>query len=277
VRSRRSGRAGAAVTLVAGTLFSILPIYWLLITAFKPQREIFARPPTFWPQNPSFDNFERLFSESSFSYYLINSVAIVACAVVLSLVIGSLAAYSLARFRLLGGSNEAVGFGVLAVRMIPPIVILVPIYLIIVRSGLRDSYAGLILVYTAVNIPFVIWMMRSFLEEIPSELEEAAMMDGASRMRALRNVVVPLAAPGVVATAIFSVIVTYNDFIFALVLTSTPESQTVPVGAASFIGRSVIAYGPVAAAGLLASVPIIVFALLVQRHLVRGLTMGSFR
>ena len=164
-----------------------------------------------------------------------------------------------------------------------------PMGLVCVRVSARDlphdrirfsgdgSRAGLILVYTGLNTSFVIWMMQSFLEEIPRDIEEAAMVDGDSRLTALRRVVIPLAAPGLIATAIFAVIATYNDFIIALTLTSTPAAQTVPVGVSTLIGKIQIEWGPMAAAGVVGAMPIVLFALVVQRHFVRGLTLGAVK
>ena len=165
----------------------------------------------------------------------------------------------------------------LTLRIVPTVVILVPVYLLILQLKLIDTWAGLILVYTAFNITFCVWMMESFFREIPVDLEEAAMVDGDSRLTAFRRIVLPLARPGLVATAIFAVIVTYNEFLFALVLTSTPAAETMPVGAATLIGRINVDWGAMSAAGVVGAVPIVIFALLVQRHLVRGLTMGAVK
>jgi multiple sugar transport system permease protein len=197
--------------------------------------------------------------------------------VLLSLVIGSLAAYAIARFKLRGSIEQRIGVSLLAARMIPPIVLAVPIYLIIVELDLVNTWLALILVYTGFNVTFVVWMMESFFREIPVELEEAAMVDGDSRLTAFRRIVLPLAAPGLAATSIFAVIVTFNEFLMALVVTSTPASQTVPRGAATLIGRIDIDWGAMAAAGLVAALPIVLFALIVQRRLVRGLTMGAIK
>jgi multiple sugar transport system permease protein len=153
----------------------------------------------------------------------------------------------------------------------------VPIFLLALKAGLLNSRLGLVVVYTAFNVSFVVWMMESFFREIPIDLEEASMVDGSSRMTAFRRIVLPLAAPGLVATSIFAVIVTYNEFLIALVLTSTPKAQTVPVGASTLIGRISIDVGAMAAAGIVAAIPIMVFAVIVQRHLVRGLTLGAVK
>ncbi|HEX9373511.1 MAG TPA: carbohydrate ABC transporter permease [Roseiflexaceae bacterium] len=265
-----------AALLALALLIALLPIYWMVITSLKQQIEVFAVPPTLLPQQPTLANYVSLFVNRDMGAYLLNSVVVVGVSVLLALVIGSLAAYALARFRM-GRLNDRISFWVLAPRMIPPIAIVVPIFLILQQLGLLNNRLGLILVYTAFDLPFVVWMMRSFFQEIPVDLEEAALVDGASRLRAFWHVVLPLAAPGLVATAIFSIIVTYNEFFFALTLTSTPAAATLPVGTAALIGKTQTLFGEMAAAGVVATVPILIFALLVQRHLVRGLTMGAVK
>jgi multiple sugar transport system permease protein len=265
------------LALAVGAVFALFPIYWMVITALKPASEIFSNPPTFWPHHPILDNFVTLFRDNYMSSYVLNSIIVVGASVASALVLGSLASYSLARFKLWRSSNERLGFAILAVRMMPPIVIIVPVFLTILGLGLLNTHLGLILVYTALNLPFVVWMMRSFIEEIPPDLEEAALTDGATRITAMRTVLLPLAVPGLVATSIFAVVVTYNEFIFALILTSTPDAMTVPVGSATLIGKISLEFGPLAAAGVVALLPILVFALVVQRHLVRGLTMGALK
>jgi multiple sugar transport system permease protein len=153
----------------------------------------------------------------------------------------------------------------------------VPLSLTLSKTGLLNTRLGLIIIYAGLNTSFVIWMMQSFLEEIPRDIEEAAMVDGDSRLRALWRVVLPLAGPGLAATAIFSVITTYNDFLLALTVTSTPSAQTVPVGVSTLIGKIQIEWGPMAAAGVVGALPIMIFAVVVQRHFVRGLTLGAVK
>jgi multiple sugar transport system permease protein len=256
-------------------IITLVPVYWMVNTSLKAPVEVFTTPPTFWPQNPTLANYVNLFTRRHLGGYLVNSVIIVGCAVLLSLVIGSLAGYSLARFA--SRLQQNLDFWVLAPRMIPPVALVVPVFLILQQLGLINKKLGLILVYTAFNLPFVAWMMRSFFQEIPVDLEEAAMVDGAGRLRSFWDIVLPLAAPGLAATAIFSLIITYNEFFFALILTSTPAAATLPVGTAALIGKTQTLYGEMAAAGLVAAVPLVIFALLVQRHLVRGLTMGAVK
>jgi multiple sugar transport system permease protein len=273
VKLRRALTGLGALVIVA---VAVVPLFWMAATSFKSNKEI-TQQGTLYPHAPTTENFQRLFGEIGFGDYLRNSLIVTAASVVLSLVIGTLAAYAIARFRLWRRAERRVGVLLLTARMIPPIVLAVPLYLMILKLNLLNSYGALILVYTGFNVTFVVWMMESFFREIPVELEEAAMVDGDSRMTAFRRVVLPLAAPGLVATAIFAVIVTFNEFLMALVLTATPDAETAPRGAATLIGRIAIDWGAMSAAGLVAAVPIVIFALIVQRHLVRGLTMGALK
>ena len=273
---RYGPRTAIYVSLAVALLVALFPFWWLLVTSFKRPIDIFAGV-SLVPQHFTFSNYSRLFGPYHMGQFLRNSLIVVSVAVVISLVIGSLAAYALARFRLRLGLNNHALVATLLVRMLPPILLVVPIYIVLGKAGLLNSRIGLILVYTGLNTSFVIWMMQSFLEEIPRDIEEAAMVDGDSRLTALRRVVLPLAAPGIAATAIFSVIATYNDFLIALSLTSTPNAQTVPVGVSTLIGKIQIEWGPMAAAGVVGALPIVLFALMVQRHFVRGLTMGAVK
>jgi multiple sugar transport system permease protein len=262
--------------LVSALGLTLVPVYWMINTSLKTQVEVFASPPTLYPQKPVLENYVSLFTRRNLGAYLVNSVIIVTGSVSLAMAIGSLAAYALVRFHL-GHLQDRISFWVLASRMIPPVAIVVPIFLMLQHLGLINRYPGLILIYTAMNLPFVVWMMRSFFQEIPVDLEEAAMVDGATRLHAFWDIVLPLAAPGLAATAIFSVIATYNEFFFALILTSTPAAATLPVGTAALIGKTQTLFGEMAAAGVVATIPLIAFALMVQRHLVRGLTMGAVK
>jgi multiple sugar transport system permease protein len=262
--------------LAAAIVVALFPFWWMIDTSLKRPVDIFAGV-SLWPQHITFHNYGRLIHEYHFDSFLVNSVVIVSASVVVSLVLGTLAAYGLARFRLRFGVDRLALYAVLLVRMLPGILLVVPLYIVLAKWGLLNTRLGLILIYAGLNTSFVIWMMQSFLEEIPRDIEEAAMVDGDSRLSALRRVVIPLAAPGLIATAIFAVIATYNDFIIALTLTSTPSAQTVPVGVSTLIGKIQIEWGPMAAAGVVGALPIVLFALIVQRHFVRGLTLGAVK
>jgi len=262
--------------LAVALVLTLFPFWWMIDTSLKQPVDIFSGV-AFWPQHLTFHNYYRLFHEYNFGAYLTNSIVVVTASVLVSLVLGTLAAYALARFRMRLGIDRVALYGVLLVRMLPGILLVVPLYIVLAKWGLLNTRLGLILIYAGLNTSFVIWMMQSFLEEIPKDIEEAAMVDGDSRLSALWRVVIALAAPGLIATAIFAVIATYNDFIIALTLTSTPSAETVPVGVSTLIGKIQIEWGPMAAAGVVGAVPIILFALIVQRHFVRGLTLGAVK
>ncbi len=264
--------AALAVTLAV----TVVPLAWMVETSFKPNPEI-TQDGTLYPHSPTFANYERLFSTRDFGAFLLNSVAITSISVLISLILGSVAAYVIARFRLAFRLDRRVGGTLIVGRIIPGIVIVIPLYLVVLKLNLINTLLGLIIIYTAVNLTFVVWMMESFFREIPIDLEEAAMVDGDSRLTAFRRIVLPLAAPGLAATAIFAVIVTFNEFLFALVLTATPDAQTLPAGTATLIGRVNIDWGAMSAAGVIGALPIVFFALLVQRHLVRGMTLGAVK
>jgi multiple sugar transport system permease protein len=265
-------------TSLAGAIgVTLAPIVWMVETSLKSNREI-TQDGTLYPHRLTGANYDGLFTGGrQFGSYLRNSVVVTSVSVLISLVVGSLGAYSIARFRLWRGLERHIGVGLLVARILPPIVIIVPAFLLMRRLGLLDTWLGLIVMYSSFNVSFVVWMMESFFREIPVDLEEAAMVDGDSRLTAFRRIVLPLAAPGLVATAIFAVIVTYNEFLFALVLTATPNAATMPFGAATLIGRINIDWGAMSAAGVIGALPIVVFALVVQRHLVRGLTLGAVK
>jgi multiple sugar transport system permease protein len=265
-----------AVLILAVVLF-LFPIYYMVTSSFKTRLELFAQPPTWIPLNPSISGYQDLFVNRQFGRSLLNSLIIVSISVTLSLVIGTLAAYSLARFKLPWKFNAILAFWILSTRMLPPIVTIIPVFQIINALHLVNTYTGLILVYVTFSLPFAVWMMRSFIVEIPTELEDAAMVDGASRLQAMWRVTFPLIRPGLVATAIFIVIDTYNEFLFALILTSTPAVMTMSVATASLIGKINIQWEAMNSAGTVAIIPIIIFAVLLQRHLVRGLTLGAVK
>lgn len=254
----------------------LLPIYWMVAASLKSNKEI-TQDATLYPHAPTFGNYIRLLSQKQFDAYLMNSLVVTAASVVLALIMGSLAAYAIARFRLRFRLERVVGLSLLTLRIVPAAVIMIPVYLLMLQFDLLDSWLGLIITYTALNLTFCVWMMESFFREIPVDLEEAAMVDGDSRLTAFRRITLPLAAPGLAATAIFAIIVTFNEFLFALVLTATPNAMTLPRGTATLIGRIDTDWASMAAAGVMGALPIVVFALLVQRHLVRGLTLGAVK
>ncbi len=269
-------RIAKGITVVVVLVIVLLPIYWMVSSSLKSNKEI-TQEATLYPHEVTFANYGRLFSEKEFGAYLTNSIVVTTVSVALALAAGSLGAYTIARFRLRFHLEKYVGLSLLTLRIVPPVVILIPIYLLMLRLNLLDTWLGMIITYTALNVTYCVWMMESFFREIPVDLEESAMVDGDSRFTAFRRITLPLAAPGLVATAIFSVIITFNEFVFALVLTATPRAMTMPRGTATLIGRINTDWASMSAAGVLGALPIVIFALLVQRNLVRGLTLGAVK
>lgn len=265
------------VLLVVITLFVIFPIVWLISTSIKNPVDIFAVPPALVPASPTLDHYKTLFLEAEIWKYIRNSVIVAVSTTLLSLATGTLAAYSLARFRLPYKMNERLSFWVLSTRMFPPIVTIIPLFAMMRFFHLLNTRIGLIIAYTAFNLPFVVWMMRGFFIEIPEELEEAAMVDGDSRMTAFRRIILPIAKPGLVATAIFTMILSWNEFLFALILSQTRDAATLPIGVASTVTQYEIKWGQMSAAGVIAVVPVLIFAFIVQKHLVRGMSFGAIK
>ena len=274
-RDRLAGVAWA-VGALAALAFAVVPLLWMVLTSVKTNREI-TQDTSLIPQALTTANYVSLFSGREFGAYLTNSIIVTFVSVAVALILGTQAAYVLARFRLRGGMHRYVGFSLLMVRLLPPIVIIIPIFLVAQQVGLLNTRLSLIVVYAAFNVTIVVWMMESFFRDIPVDLEEAAMVDGDTRFTAFRRIVLPLAAPGLVATGIFAAITTYNEFLFALVLTSTPAAETMPIGAATLIGRINVDWGAMSAAGVVGALPIVIFSIFVQKHLVRGLTMGAVK
>jgi len=264
------------LTILLVMAICLFPFWWMITLSLKHRVDIFAGP-SLVPPNPTLDNYAQLFNQNHFGSFLMNSIIVVVFSTVLSLLIGAPMAYSLARFRLAARLNSLGLMAALLVRIVPPILLVVPFYLALADIGLLNSLLGLIIVYTGINTSFVVWMMQSFFAEIPKEIEEAALVDGDNRLSAMRRVILPLAMPGFAATAIFVVVATYNEFLLALTLTGSPKAQTVPVGISTLIGKTQVDWGPMAAAGVIGVLPILVFAAIAQRQIVRGLTMGAVK
>jgi multiple sugar transport system permease protein len=263
------------VVLAAAT--ALLPVYWMMTISLKREVDQFAVPPKWFAFEPTLAHYRDAFVERSFAQYLVTSAEVAVLSTACALLLGTLAAYGLARFRLPRKLNTRVALWILSTRMFPPIVTAVPLFLLMSDLHLLDTVASLIIVYTAFNLPFVVWMMRGFFREIPRELEEAARVDGDSRLGALRRVILPLVTPGLAATAVFCLIISWNEFLFALTLTQTDNAMTLPVGIAGRVTQYEIEWGVMSAAGVVAMIPILIFALAVQRYLVRGLSLGAVK
>ena len=254
------------------TVVFLFPIYWLFMISFKTPAEIFASPPTWIAESIQFDNYRVLFKDGD-AVTVLNSLIVAGASTVIAMLLGTVAAYSLARFRT-GGDNLAIW--IISQRMIPPIAIVFPVFLLYVWFGWVDTYLGLILLYTAFNLPYVIWMMRGYIEDIPIELEEAALVDGYTRYQVLWKVVLPMARAGLFATAVFTFVFAWNDFIFALVLTRN-EVTTFPVQVTHYFGGQSNFWAKIAAMSVLGTVPIFIAVAMLQRYLVRGISLGAVK
>jgi multiple sugar transport system permease protein len=263
----------AAVALIV----AIAPVYWLVTISLKHEIDQFAYPPRWIHFTPTLQHYAEAFSGGSFGTYFMNSVLLAAMSTVAALLIGVPAAYGLTRFEWPRNWHNKIADWILSTRMLPPIVTIVPLFLMLREMHLINSMLGLAIVYTAFNLPFVVWMMRGFFEEVPREIEEAAMLDGETRVGALLRIVLPLVKPGLAATAVFCLVVAWNEFLFALILTQTNAAMTLPVGIASRVTQYEIKWGAMSAAGVVAMLPVLVFASAVQKYLVRGLSLGAVK
>lgn len=265
------------VALGVALLAALAPVYWMLTISLKTEVEQFAVPPRWLGFAPTLAHYREAFLARSFGRYLVTSAVVAVLSTACAMLLGTLAAYALARFPLPRRAGPRLSLWILSTRMFPPIVTAVPVFLLMRDVRLLNTTAALVVVYTAFNLPFVVWMMRGFFREIPRDLEEAALVDGDTRLGALRRVVLPLAAPGLAATAVFCLIASWNEFLFALVLTQTDAAMTLPVGIAGRVTQYEIRWGVMSAAGVVAMTPILLFALAVQRYLVRGLSLGAVK
>lgn len=271
-RVRRALVYMAALGLVGQ---AVLPLLWMLSTSLKPPREIFATPPTLIPGAPTLENFARLLSDSPFLTYFRNSVVVSGLTVLVTMLVGAAGAYSLTRFRFPG--RDAVARLILCTYMFAPIMIVIPIYILARRLGIVNTHTALVLAYSSFCLPFALWLLRAFFQSIPIELEEAAHVDGAGRVRAVVHVVAPLALPGLIATSIFTFTLAWNDYIFTRILIASDELKTLPVGVQDLFAAAVVDWGLVMAAGMLITIPALAFFMAVQRHLVAGWGSGGLK
>jgi len=270
----RKARILALRYLGAGvvTLLFLFPVYWLFMISFKTPDEIYHVPPLWIPGQIQFSNYYVLFKDGDV-LAILNSLIVAGVSSGIAIVLGTLCAYSLARF---GTGGENLAMWIISQRMIPPIAVVFPIFLIYVYFGLVDGYLGLILLYTAFNLPYVIWMMRGYIVDVPLELEESALVDGLNRWEVIWKVVFPMVRPGLMATSVFTFVFAWNDFLFALVLTRT-EVITFPVMLTHYFGGQSNFWAKIAAMSVLGTLPIFVAVSVMQRYLVRGISLGAVK
>ena len=273
LQQRRTVKLAARYAGAVGlTAFFIFPIYWLFMMSFKTADEIYAYPPVWWPASLRFDNYLVLFKDGD-AAAVGNSLVVASLSTLAAMFLGTLAAYSLARHKT-GGEHLA--NWIISQRMVPPVAVVFPIFLLYVWFQAVDTYFGLILLYTAFNLPYVIWMMRGYILDIPIALEHAALVDGYTRWQVLFKVIFPMCRAGLFATAVFTFVFAWNDFIFALVLTRT-QVVTYTVQVTHYFGGQSNFWGKISAMSVLGTLPIFIVVGFLQRYLVRGISLGAVK
>ncbi|MFI6473239.1 carbohydrate ABC transporter permease [Streptomyces sp. NPDC050516] len=275
-RTRRLGRAGQYLALLAYLVFLAFPFLWLISTAFKPPRELGSLHPTWIPRHPTLANFRQAFDEQPLLHAGLNSLIAALSASLIAVVIATPMAYVMARHR---GRLAAAATGwVVISQAFPFVLLIIPLFLVLKNLHAINSVGGLVMVYVVWSLPFALWMLNGYVRAVPPELEEAAAVDGAGRLRILVSVTAPLLAPGIVATALFAFITAWNEFFFALVLLKTPEKQTLPVVLTHFLGAEGVAdLGPLAAAAFLATLPSLVIFAIIQKRITGGMLTGAVK
>ncbi|MGB5557737.1 MAG: carbohydrate ABC transporter permease [Paracoccaceae bacterium] len=267
--------AGKYAALACYVVFALFPLYWLLKIALTPDQQIFSEGTRLWPSDVTFDNFVTVIFQTSFLAYFKNSLIVSLGTAALTTIVAAGAGYAFSRFHFKG--KKLIIAIMLITQMFPLLMIIAPIYKIVSTIGLLNSLTSLIVVYTAFNIPFATFLMQSFFDGIPKDLEEAAMIDGCTRFQALRKVIFPLTLPGLGATLGFVFTAAWSELLFALMLINSNDSMTFPVGLLTFVSKFSVDWGQMMAAGVLALIPSCLFFIFIQRYLVQGLTSGAVK
>lgn len=271
----RAGRVASYTVLVGAIVTALFPLFWTLSTSIKSRIDSYSIPPKFVSFAPTLRNYRTLFDNPQFGQIYWNTVVITLGSTAISVIVGTMAAYALARHQRFP-TRRPLEATLVLVRALPGVVLIVPIYQLATRLGLYDSRLALVLIYATINLPFAVWLMTGFIEQIPAEVEECARTDGANGVRVLFHVTLPLAAPGIVATSIFVALLAWNEFLIPVLLAGE-DAKTLPVFISGFISARTLDWGPMAAASALAIIPIAIFTALIQRRLVAGLSSGAVK
>lgn len=275
MRASRLQRTVKMAVLLLSLTIMLFPIYWMINTALKPSGEIFQWPPTFWSANWSLEAFWTLFETRPIGRYFLNSLIVASGTTILSVSLASLAAYGMSRFHV--RIEMVMILSLLFIKMLPEALLVVPFYQLIADLRLLNSYTALIFVYSSFALPFAIWMLIGFFRAIPRELDEAGLIDGASRLQSLRLIVLPVARPGIVAVAMFTFLVAWNAYLWALVLTTDPQMYVLTVGIATLKGEYQVQWNEMMAAAVIAVLPVLAIYSIFERHLVEGMTAGAVK
>mgnify|MGYP002509600990 FL=1 len=269
---RRILNIARTVFLLLMCIACLLPFVWMIMVSFRNRVDILDPSKVF--VTPTLKNYQAIIEDSNILDFFQNSLIIAVISTLISLAIGSFAAYGFARYKWKKREDRA--FWVLSQKFLPPMAVVIPYFMMASMAGLLDTRLVLIICYTTFNIPFTIWMMRGFIEDMPIELEEAGWVDGCSRLTGIIKILLPLITPGLVATSIFCVINSWNEFVFANFLTSI-QAKTIPTSVMMYLSVSGVKWGEMAATGVMAVLPVLIFAIIVQKHMIRGLTFGSVK
>ena len=272
---RRRARLPATIVLVLYFILNLFPIYWILATSLKTDAEVYRPSPTFYPHAPTLENYRSIYTTRPYMRYTVNTVLISVGATVSCILFGTIAAYGFSRFRFSG--NRTLRYLFLASRVFPPISLIVPIFMMVGWVGLYDTLLAQIIVNTYMWLPFYIWINIGFFDTLPRELDQAAQVDGCSRLQCFLRIMLPLALPGVAASSIIVFLGTWNEFLYNLILGPTPRAKNLSVGASDFIADMFVSWNQMAAGAIIACVPAFVFVIFFQRYIVRGLTSGAVK
>jgi multiple sugar transport system permease protein len=269
------GRIGLYMALLFFLLWVVFPFYWMVATSVRPNAELYSRNVTLLPQEFTLDHYRTELDRYQFGVRLRNSIVVASATTVLTMAVSSLGAFSVTRLRYRG--RAAIARSILFVYLIPGSLLFIPLYIIVSSMGLTNTLLSLIVTYLTFSIPFCTWMLMGYFRNIPKDMEEAAMIDGCTRLQTFYKILLPLAAPGLVAAGIFAFTLSWNEFLFALIFITSSQLQTVPVGLASHIVADIYMWGPLMAGSTMAAIPVIILYMLAQRALVQGLFAGSVR
>jgi multiple sugar transport system permease protein len=275
-RRNRIGRAigiGSAVAILL--IWSLVPVYWIVVTSLKHEQEIYAYPPTFLPFAPTLEQYATILFHTPFPLFLRNSAIIAVATTACAVVAGTLAAYAISRMRFVG--RAMVARLIVVAYLLPPSLLFIPLFIVLQRLGMIDGLGGLILAYLTFTMPFATWMLIGYIRTIPPELDEAARIDGASRLQVLLRILVPIALPALAVVALFAFTQAWNEFLYALVFVYNNGARTITAGLASLMMGDTFIWGQLMAASTLAIVPVLLIYLIAQRYLIEGLTGGSIK
>lgn len=261
--------------LISLAIFCMFPILWTLLTSIKVDDDIVTQTMVYFPTRFTFDHYVKIWSQSDYPVLVFNSVVVTSVTVVICLLTGTIASYAFSRFDFPGRGPLMLGY--LVVRMFPAVLMIIPLFIVMRNVGLLDSKLGLAIAYTSFLLPLFVWMMKGFFDAAPKELESAARIDGGTRFSAMWQIVVPIARNGLLATSVFVAIAAWNEFLFALMLTTSQGARTWPVGLQLMVGEFQLPWGMLAAGGMISIVPVVVMFAIVQRAMVAGITAGAVK